>query len=352
MRFPKLLAAAAAIGLAAFPASAQDEAPSDPSSGLSDLESTVNELLEEETSPAGAAEAPAAEPAQPGNALSEADEPTRPAEPEADAEPVEPARPAGRTAPQAPSSPAPTLTRAEQAAVERAAERGRLLIAIARAGILATQDMLTRISDPEGAGITGWIAEPQGNAMDVTFYAAGTDGEAPSAVFRATVNGGRVVSRDIFLGDDRPALNPVQVRMAAARAATEGLDHSACTAQPFNVLVVPPASADAPIDVYQTSAPERRGSFPLGGHFRSTVAPDGTIVETRGFTNSCVDVELPPAAAGAPAPPVGVTHLLDPMPTEIHIFLAQLIGRPLLVATGEPQRVWLVTGERIAEVRP
>jgi hypothetical protein len=40
------------------------------------------------------------------------------------------------------------------------------------------------------------------------------------------------------------------------------------------------------------------------------------------------------------------------MPTEIHLFLAQLVGRPLLVATGEPQRVWLVTGERIAEVRP
>ena len=48
----------------------------------------------------------------------------------------------------------------------------------------------------------------------------------------------------------------------------------------------------------------------------------------------------------------GIQKLLDPMPTEIHVLLAQLSGRPLLVATGDPQRVWLVTGERIAEMRP
>ena len=52
-----------------------------------------------------------------------------------------------------------------------------------------------------------------------------------------------------------------------------------------------------------------------------------------------------------PPRPVGVTHLLDPMPTEVHMVVAQLAGRPLLVATGEPQRIWLVTGEGIAEVR-
>ena len=111
------------------------------------------------------------------------------------------------------------------------------------------------------------------------------------------------------------------------------------------------ASVDAPVDVYQTSTPAARGRFPLGGHFRSTVAADGTVSASRGFTNACVDIELPAAAPGQPPRPIGVTHLLDAMPTEIHLLVAQLAGRPLLVATGEPHRVWLVA-DRIAEVRP
>ncbi|HWT11965.1 MAG TPA: hypothetical protein VN231_04365, partial [Allosphingosinicella sp.] len=242
------------------------------------------------------------------------------------------------------------LTRAELAAVERTAERGRLLVAIARAGLIATQDMLTRVSDPEGAGIAGWIAEPEGNAMGVTFYAQSPEG--PRAVYRASVLGGRVVSRNVHLGADRPALTPVQARMAAARAATDELPHRACSAQPFNVLVVPPESAQSPIDVYQVTAPAQRGRVPLGGHFRSTVAADGTVSGARGFTNACLDLEAGAVAAGQQPRPIGVTHLLDPQPTEIHVLIAQLAGRPLLVATGEPQRVWLVTGERIAEVRP
>ena len=255
------------------------------------------------------------------------------------------------TAAAAPATPprlAPPLTRTELAALDRSAERGRLLIAIARAGILATQDMLTRVSDPEGAGISGWIAQPEGNGMTVTFYSDGDPG--PKAVYRANVLGGRVMSREIFLGPDRPALTPLQARMAAARAATEGLDHRACTAQPFNVFVVPPASASAPIDVYQVTAPTQRGHYPLGGNYRTTIAPDGTVAESRGFTNSCLDIEAAAPTAGQPARPIGVTHLLDRTPTEIHVFLALWSGHPLLVATGDPQRIWQVT-DRIAEVR-
>nr|MDQ4086904.1 hypothetical protein [Pseudomonadota bacterium] len=85
--------------------------------------------------------------------------------------------------------------------------------------------------------------------------------------------------------------------------------------------------------------------------FRTTVSADGSIAETRRFTNACLDVEVPPVAPGQQPRPLGVTHLRDPLPVEIHVFTALLTGRPLLVATGEPERVWLVAGDRIAEVR-
>ena len=399
MRFSKLLLTTAA-GFAAFAAVAQqpdssDEQPpaetkAEPSRGLSDLEETVNQLLEEEGDPisrqSDAPRVPERLPPEPEASRPppepalepESSEPS-PAEPPVEASEPEPRpqsapapsppppesalppqprpetpRPAAAvttaaTAPRTPPRLAPPLSRTELAALDRTAERGRLLIAIARAGILATQDMLTRVSDPEGAGITGWIAQPEGNAMAVTFYAG--DGESTSkAVYRANVLGGRVVSREIFLGPDRPSLTPLQARMAAARAATEGLDHRACTTQPFNVFVVPPASASAPIDVYQVTAPTQRGHYPLGGNYRTTIAPDGTVAESRGFTNSCLDIEATAPTAGQPARPIGVTHLLDRTPTEIHVFLALWSGRPLLVATGEPQRIWQVT-DRIVEVR-
>ena len=354
MRFSKALLTAVAA-FAAMAVAAQEGPPAgDPPAkakagpGLSDLDETVDRLLQEESRPAGepAPSAPESPPAETPATSAAPAESTAPAAPA-----PAPARPAAAAA-ATPAGPPPPLTRAQIATLDRNVERGRLLVAIARAGMIATQDMLTRVSDPDGAGISGWIAEPAGNSMIVTFYADGGEGEAAArkAVYRATVLGGRVTARDVFLGADRPALTPIQARMAAARAVSENAELRACTDQPFNVLVVPPAASGAAIDVYRISTPAQRGRFPLGGHFRSTVAADGTV-ESRGFANACVNLDAPAVAAGQQPAPIGVTHLLDPLPTEIHLLLAQTVGRPLLVVAGEPQRLWLVTGDRIAEVR-
>ena len=48
--------------------------------------------------------------------------------------------------------------------------------------------------------------------------------------------------------------------------------------------------------------------------------------------------------------PVAVTHLLDPLPTEIHVFLSIWTGHPLVVVAGDPQRLFAVTPDRIAEI--
>ncbi len=348
MRFSKWLLTAEAAGLAGFAASAQDSAvpAEDPPAKakaeptrLPDIEQTVDELLREEGTPVGRPAQPPPEEAQPQPQASQpAAEPTPP--------PVPPPAPAAT-----PSQPAPPLTREQIATLDRTVARGRLLIAIARAGIFATQDMLTRISDPNGVGISGWIAEPAGNSMLVTFYASG-EGEpaVPKAIYRVTILGGRVTSREIFLGADRPSLTPVQARMAAARTASDSDELRACNDQPFNVFVVPPAAASAPVDVYRMTAMAQRGRIPLGGHFRSTVASDGGV-ETHRFANACPNIDVPATAQGAPPRPVGITHLADPLPTEIHMLIALSAGQPLLVVAGDPQRVWLVTGEGMAELR-
>jgi hypothetical protein len=330
-RLTTALLGATALGLAAMVAAQEAPPPAEPpakQSGLQGLEDTVNQLQDE---PPPASEAPPETPT--------------PAPPP----PPPPAPPP--PAPSPPQAPLAPLTRAQRAALDAALQRGRLLVAIDRAGRVATQDMLSRVSDPAGAGIAGWLAEPEGNAVTVTFYADGpAAGAAPVAVYKVTILGGRATAREVFLAGERPPLGPHLARMAAARRATGALDHQPCGGEDFNVLVVPPAAPDAPIDVYQISPQTRRGHYPLGGHFKSTIAPDGSVAAQRGFTNACLDVEAAAPVAGQLPAPLAITHLLDPLPTELHVYLSAWTGHPLVVVAGDPQRLFAVSPEGIAEV--
>jgi hypothetical protein len=329
---PLLALAGASLAAAGV---AQDAPPAQqtPERGLSGLEDTVGQLSDEQP--------PAETPAAP---QSQAAEPPAVPVPTIDAPPA----PAPAARPRA--AYVEPLSRAQRNTLDAAVQRGRILGAIARAGIVATQDMLSRVSDPSGAGISGWLAEPEGNAVTVTFYAEGDGSAPPSAVYKVTILGGRATAREVFLAGQRPALTGHLARMAAARKATEGLDHQACGGQDFNVLVVPPSAPDAPIDVYQISPQTARGSYPLGGHFKTTIAPDGSVVASRAFTNACLNVAAADVVAGQRPEPIAVTHLLDPLPTEIHVFLAIWTGHPLVVVAGDPQRLFGVTADGIGEV--
>ena len=362
--------AATALALVAVTAAAQGDPPT-PGNGLAGLSDTLNGLRDEENAqaepqpPADAqppAETPAEAPAeaQPQPAPEPEAQPQAQPEPQAEATPPapEPAPPPPPPPPPPPASAPPArprlvmppepLTRDQLATLRAAATRGQLLGMLERSGRVATQDMLSRVPDPEGAGISGWIAEAEGNGVAVTFYADGAGG--PVTVYRVTINGGRVVDRDIHLAGAQPPLNPIQARMAAARAATAGLDHRPCGGDLFNVFVVPPLTPDGPIEVYQISPQTRPGFYPFGGHFRTSVAPDGSVAETRGYTSGCADMAVAPPAPGTRPAPITVNHALDPLPQDIHAFLSAWTGHPLLVIAGDPQRVFAVTPEGIAEV--
>lgn len=313
MRRHHLFLTAAAASLAAA-AIAQDAQPSQPPAGLSDLQDTVG-TLQDET------------PQQEQQA--------------------EPAPPPIASPPAPPATNAPPLTQAQIAEINRAAARGRELIALTRAGILATQDMLARVSNPEATGIEGWIAMPEGNAMTVTFYDNTTEG--PKAVYRANILGNRVVSRDTFLGTFRPDLPRALARLAAARDAARAQDNRACSPQGSNFLVVPPASGSGPVEVYEISAQTARDRLPAGGHYRITVT-DGRVTGTHAFASACQDVAIPAAVEGQAPPPLAIA-VTDPLPTEVHVLLSQMAGRALAFTAGTPARQWIVAGDRINEVR-
>ena len=324
--------AATAAAQDAPPSASQDAGqttpapPAPPQRGLSDLRDTVNQLQD----------TPAPGPAEPA---------TPPA-----AQPPAEARPAARHRPHV-IVPRAQEARQEHAQLDAATQRGRLLGAIAQAGQLGTRDMLAHVSDPNAAGIAGWLAVPEGNGASVVFYAAGANGAPPSAVYRVSIVGGRVTGRETFLTGNRPPLGPHEIRMAAARAATDALDHHPCGGDDFNVFVMPPASPEAPIDVYQLSPQTQRDHFPLGGHFKSTIARDGSVVASTALAATCGDLAVPETAAGQAPQPLAVTDADNPLPSELYVFLSIWTNHPLVVTAGDPPRRFAVDGEGISPIQ-
>jgi hypothetical protein len=77
------------------------------------------------------------------------------------------------------------------------------------------------------------------------------------------------------------------------------------------------------------------------------------LLSQRAFTNSCLNMSNRPppgAPAGESFAGIGITHRLDPIPTEIHVFMAIWMEVPVFVATDGPERLWQVTPDKIEQV--
>jgi hypothetical protein len=244
--------------------------------------------------------------------------------------------------------PAAAQTPDEQRQLDWVVQRGRLLFEIDRAAWVATDDLRARVRDLAAAGLRGWTVERDGAGYIVSFYAG--EGDARAVLYRGRVENNRIVSRELFAEGARPALTPLQRRLADARDAVPRMQLRRCASSPFNAAVIPPETPDGAIDVYALTPQTRAGSFPFGGHFRATLSPAGAIAAERAFTNSCLDMPVPGPGQRRPAG-LGISHLLDPLPTEIHVFLAIWTGLPLFVGTNQPERVWIVDGNRIRLVQ-
>jgi hypothetical protein len=244
--------------------------------------------------------------------------------------------------------PAAAQTPDEQRQLDWVQHRGRLLYEIDRAAWVTTDDLRARVPDLGAAGVRGWVVERDGTAYLVSFYAG--EGDARAVLYRGRVENNRVVAGEVLPAGSRPLLTPAQRRLADARGIVARMGRTPCTASRFNVAIIPPETPDGPIDIYALTAQTENGVYPFGGHFRATVAPSGEILAQRAFTNSCLNLGPQGGGRGTPAA-LAVTHLLDPTPTEIHVFLSIWIGLPVFVGIGNPPRVWEVAGDRIRLVQ-
>lgn len=242
------------------------------------------------------------------------------------------------------------LTPTEQALVQRAEDRGRMIYAFDQAAWYSTDEMLRHVAKADLPRRGGWIVEPKGDLLRVIFF--GLEDETPRAYFRADMAGSKVVESHAFSGDEDRTLSAVETRMALAEqtAAAEGRNKGRCTAGSFNTVVLPPVAPEAPAPVYLLSSMVTTGEYPAGGHYEIDVGSDGKVVSQRDFTKACLNLN-PQAGAKAGTTPaaVMVTHMLDPTPTEIHVYLSLWMGQPMFVLTPPDGQAWAVQSGQVVK---
>ncbi|QIG78999.1 hypothetical protein [Stakelama tenebrarum] len=242
-----------------------------------------------------------------------------------------------------PASAQQTVSVDEQAAIADAERRGHLIYAYDQAAWHGTDDMVEKVPD-YGSRIGGYVVEGPVAAPRLFFY--DRDTETPRAVYSARFEGARLVSSHVYSDNEDRSLSPRLLGMIAARdlaleaAIAERV--SMCSRDNPNFVVLPPDTPDAPVSVYLLTPQPSARSYAAGGHYRFDIAPDGTLAEYRRFANSCLTLEAPQSEVQRASGMMGVTHLLDPTPTEIHVFTALASGMPLVVATTENSRTWLI----------
>lgn len=223
-------------------------------------------------------------------------------------------------------------------AIAQAESLGRQMFEHDLAAERAT-DALLESSMRGDSRVQGWVTERHDDRYQVSML-----GEGAVVLYQATTD-----ARGNLAGATKVLAVPVpptayQAGAAAARTLALGSRYDAC-AKTYNSVVLPvPGTATDAWTVYLLPATTDPAVVPLGGSYRFDIA-HGRITSQRAFTNSCIQLQRAPRGAA-----MIVGHLLDPTPTEVHVFWSLWARSPLYVSTGEGM-VWKIEDGRIDRVQ-
>lgn len=247
----------------------------------------------------------------------------------------------------------------ELAAASAAEVRGDAMFAYDQAAWHATdkfQEDLRRqgvdLAKLAAQGFKGYIVEPgEGGQLLASFYAQ-RDGRS-FALARYRVTGSTVSGGGLVEPDSTATLSLLALRMIDAREkAIQQMalpDHALCSNSPANTLVLPP-QADGSVPVYVLTSTAVGGVYPAGGHYRFDYDADGKLSGERRFMKSCFPIDYR-SKDGNTLKAVFLTHLLDPQPTEIHVFVQRNIPISLMVGTVSNNAMWSVEAGKVRYVR-
>jgi hypothetical protein len=246
-------------------------------------------------------------------------------------------------------SPASAFTATEMAAMRKALDRGQVIYAYDQAAWVATDELVRQVPNTNTRRQGGWIVEDLGhNTLRVVFYDGGAGDTLPlRRIFTVDVTEGRIASTHLVRAQEDAGLSELDARMINARDVALAQGKAPCAEAKFNTVVLPPESPTDPIVVYLLTPQVVTGEYPFGGHYEVDVGLDGKVTASRAFTRTCLTFE-PNQAQQTTA--FVVTHLQDPIPTEIHVFLSLWTKKPVFVLTNHPRRIWEVNGRHMSLV--
>lgn len=236
----------------------------------------------------------------------------------------------------APAAPKPLTPEALAPQVQEAEQTGAAIYRHDHAASVAT-DVLDTIDFRRDNRLTGWITEEEGDSTVVTFV-GGEGRKTQFALYRVVVSDDGTADSPQEFKPGLP-LSADQLAQAAARAlaAKQRLEMT-CTPQ-FNTVVLPRGSGDKRTwVVYMLPGTTDPDVLPMGGAYRIETNRQGSrVLSKRAFSKACI-----PMPTGPEGESMIVTHLLDPHPTEIHVFLSLLSSKAIFVATIGNRLMWVV----------
>lgn len=228
------------------------------------------------------------------------------------------------------------LTPEQKAAALRSAETtGVAIYRHDRAAAIATDAAIALPQFKNDSRIKGWVTEEQQGQITVTFI-----DETPAALYRITISK-EGVAGPVNAFDSPAPLTNYEAGAAAARSAALNSKFQQCSSS-YNSVVLP--SSDAPGSnwlVYLLPGTTKNNVVPIGGTYRVEVS-GSKVTSQRGFTRSCIALQTDPKAVG-----LMISHVMDPAPTEVHVFWSIWARKPMYIAIPQNGSIWLVEGNRI-----
>ncbi len=228
---------------------------------------------------------------------------------------------------------------AHDADIALATSRGKMIYDYDQAAWHSTDALLEDVKDARALGIQGWVVTKVAAGLDVTYF--GRNDQGPYGIYSAVWTGTATIDRKRIAPGAAAVLQPEQLRLIAAREAASPVGLLTCSNKPFNTVVLPAEKPGNPDLVYYLTPQISANSIPFGGHHRIAIL-NGKETGRRSFTRGCMELPLPTGKKRKKLAALMVTHLLDPIPTEAHVFNVFASQVPLYVGTQSNGQLWSV----------
>ena len=226
----------------------------------------------------------------------------------------------------------------EAAAIRSAEATGLAMYRHDHAAAVATDAAFELPAFKSDNRVKGWVTEEHQGEIIVTFV-----DQTPSALYRVVVSKDGLAGPVMALKPAAP-LNDYERGAVTARATALTLKFRPCSSS-YNIVVLPNTGKPGDWVVYLLPGTTKNNVVPIGGTYRVDVS-GSTIISQRSFTHTCIALQTVPNEVA-----LMITHLLDPVPTEAHVFWSLWAKLPMYVATPPNGTIWLVDHGKIKLVQ-